>query len=233
MDKERIVKKITRAGEQPASHWCPRARPIIFRPTGWVTTRRWRENCWPRPVIPVARVFRGLNTCSTPRRAARRKFTRTSPSNCSRCGATQLGIQMELRQVEWKVYLERDGRTWITSLARSSWIGDYNDPQTFLGMFISNNGNNRTGWKNARLRRAHHARPTSRPDLKKREQIFQQAETLLVSRRGAHHPALFLRRHQLFRHEQNPGHLSKHSRRPSVAMHPQNGSRVESRGTSA
>jgi oligopeptide transport system substrate-binding protein len=30
---------------------------------------------------------------------------------------------------------------------RSSWIGDYNDPNTFLDLFLSTGGNNRTGWK--------------------------------------------------------------------------------------
>ena len=66
------------------------------------------------------------------------------------------------------------------NLARSSWIGDYNDPQTFLGMFTSNDGNNRTGWKSA----AYDTLITGaneQTDLKKREQIFQSAETMLVS----------------------------------------------------
>jgi hypothetical protein len=35
-------------------------------------------------------------------------------------------------------------------VTRSTWIGDYNDPNTFLDLFRSDNGNNRTGWKNAR-----------------------------------------------------------------------------------
>jgi oligopeptide transport system substrate-binding protein len=34
-------------------------------------------------------------------------------------------------------------------LMRSSWIGDYNDPNTFLDLFLSEGGNNRTGWKDA------------------------------------------------------------------------------------
>jgi oligopeptide transport system substrate-binding protein len=28
-------------------------------------------------------------------------------------------------------------------------VGDYNDANTFLGLFTSDDGNNRTGWKNA------------------------------------------------------------------------------------
>jgi hypothetical protein len=80
----------------------------------------------------------------------------------------------------------------------------------------SDDGNNRTGWKNSRYD-ALMNEANEQTDLKKREQLFQQAETIAGARRIAHHPALYLRRHQLFRHEQNPGHLPKHSGRSSVA----------------
>jgi ABC-type oligopeptide transport system substrate-binding subunit len=46
-------------------------------------------------------------------------------------------------------------------------------------MFISNNGNNRTGWKSAQYD-ALINEANEQTDVKKREQIFQQAETLLV-----------------------------------------------------
>jgi len=83
-----------------------------------------------------------------------------------------------LRQLEWTVYLSAQSQL-DYQLSRASWIGDYNDPQTFLGMFTSNDGNNRTGWKNPRydslIREAGGER-----DLEKRAKIFQQAEELLV-----------------------------------------------------
>ena len=34
-------------------------------------------------------------------------------------------------------------------IARAGWIGDYLDPNTFLDMWITNGGNNQTGWSNA------------------------------------------------------------------------------------
>ena len=37
----------------------------------------------------------------------------------------------------------------VTQVFRSSWIGDYGDPSTFFDCFTSEDGNNRTGWKNA------------------------------------------------------------------------------------
>ena len=38
----------------------------------------------------------------------------------------ELGIHMDLRQLEWKVYLSAMDHL-DYNLARSSWIGDYND----------------------------------------------------------------------------------------------------------
>lgn len=64
-------------------------------------------------------------------------------------------------------------------LSRSSWIGDYNDPNTFLDMFMANNGNNRTGWKNDRYDEL--IREGNRQtDPKKREALLQQAELILI-----------------------------------------------------
>jgi oligopeptide transport system substrate-binding protein len=64
-------------------------------------------------------------------------------------------------------------------LARASWIGDYNDPNTFLDLFRSDNGNNETGWRNgpydALMRQA-----AQQTDPARRAALLQQAETILV-----------------------------------------------------
>lgn len=60
-----------------------------------------------------------------------------------------LGINLQLENKEWKVYL--DAQTHLDyDISRSAWIGDYMDPITFLEMFTSGNGNNDTGWSNAK-----------------------------------------------------------------------------------
>jgi ABC-type oligopeptide transport system substrate-binding subunit len=64
--------------------------------------------------------------------------------------------------------------------SRSSWVGDYNDPNTFLDMFITNGGNNHTGWSNLRYD-ALIAAAAREVDKDKRFAIFREAETLLVS----------------------------------------------------
>lgn len=60
-----------------------------------------------------------------------------------------LGISMQLENKEWKVYLE-DQSNLNYDVSRSGWIGDYMDPITFLEMWTTGNGNNDTGWSNAR-----------------------------------------------------------------------------------
>jgi len=60
-----------------------------------------------------------------------------------------LGIQVELVNVEWKVYLAKQSAL-DYQIARAGWIGDYVDPNTFLEMWKTGGGNNQTGWSNTR-----------------------------------------------------------------------------------
>lgn len=89
-----------------------------------------------------------------------------------------LGIKLELRSVEWKVYLHAQSSI-DYDLSRSAWIGDYGDPNTFLDLFMSTNPNNRTGWKSEKydtLMRTANATP----DVHTRAQLLHQAESMLV-----------------------------------------------------
>lgn len=56
-----------------------------------------------------------------------------------------LGIDVNPVNQEWKSYLE-DVRRMRYHVARAAWIGDYRDPNTFLDMWMTGNGNNQTGW---------------------------------------------------------------------------------------
>ena len=59
-----------------------------------------------------------------------------------------LGVTVNLERQEWKVYLNSLSLL-DYDIARSSWVGDYPDPNTFLDMFLTGGGNNRTGWSSA------------------------------------------------------------------------------------
>jgi oligopeptide transport system substrate-binding protein len=60
-----------------------------------------------------------------------------------------LGLRIELRVMEAKVLSARI-RQLDYDLARSNWFGDYMDPGTFLNMFVTGGGQNRTGWSHPR-----------------------------------------------------------------------------------
>lgn len=89
-----------------------------------------------------------------------------------------LGIKVSLAKQEQKIWLA-SMRELSYQFTRSSWVGDYNDPNTFLEMFTSGSGNNRTGWKSAEYDKLI-ADAASEPDVQKRNAIFQRAEKLLV-----------------------------------------------------
>ena len=56
-----------------------------------------------------------------------------------------LGINIRITQREWTTYLQKQYNG-DYDLVASGWIGDYLDPTTFLEMWITNGGNNNTGW---------------------------------------------------------------------------------------
>ena len=58
-------------------------------------------------------------------------------------------MNVEIRSEEWGSYLQSQSSLHY-DIASRSWIGDYLDPTTFLACMTAGEGNNRTGWKDAR-----------------------------------------------------------------------------------
>jgi oligopeptide transport system substrate-binding protein len=91
---------------------------------------------------------------------------------------TELNIQVNLFNQEWQAYLA-SVRSGNYQIARAAWIGDYPDPTTFLDMWLTDGGNNSTGWSSAAYDTLiQQAGRTS--DRTEREEIFQQAEAILL-----------------------------------------------------
>lgn len=93
-----------------------------------------------------------------------------------------LGVTVSLEKKEQKIWLS-SMRELSYDLCRSSWVGDYNDPNTFIEMFTTGNGNNRTGWSSKRYDQLV-AAAAAEADVERRHAIFQEAEKLLVSEEG-------------------------------------------------
>ena len=90
-----------------------------------------------------------------------------------------LGVTVNLDKKEQKIWLSAM-RELSYDLCRSSWVGDYNDPNTFLEMFTIGNGNNRTGWESPAYD-GFIAAAAAEGDAAQRQTIFNNAEKLLIS----------------------------------------------------
>ena len=89
-----------------------------------------------------------------------------------------LGINVILRNLEWGSFLD-SLRTGDYMVARSGWIGDYPDPNTFLDMFVTGGPNNQTNWGDAKY--DHNIKMAkSEADPAARMQLFVEAETILM-----------------------------------------------------
>jgi oligopeptide transport system substrate-binding protein len=88
-----------------------------------------------------------------------------------------LSMPIHLENTEWKVYLARVAKDPPT-MFRQNWGADYPDPETFMNLFTSYNGNNHTRWTNAKYDHLVEAAEAEQ-DPAKRAQIYSQADHLL------------------------------------------------------
>ncbi|KXU35909.1 peptide ABC transporter substrate-binding protein [Cephaloticoccus primus] len=91
---------------------------------------------------------------------------------------TQLGVEVELVNQEWKVYLDRQS-TGDYTLLRGGWVADYIDPHVFLEIWETGNGNNNTGWGSPEYDRLLHAALAAQND-EERYRYYQQMDAILI-----------------------------------------------------
>lgn len=174
INRRRIVERITRMQERPASHLVPFGTGGYTPPAGL------------EPDLPLARQL--LAEAGYPDGAGfpTVEYTFNAESKLHEHIAVELqstfrealGIRIELRPLEWKTYLNNMSKL-DYDMMRSSWIGDYNDPNTFLDLFLSNGGNNRTGWGDPEFDQLIHT-ANATLDRTRRYELLAQAEARLL-----------------------------------------------------
>jgi oligopeptide transport system substrate-binding protein len=91
---------------------------------------------------------------------------------------TNLGIDVKSEVQEWKVFLQN--RTNLNyDIARAGWGADYNDPMTFLDLYVTGGGNNDIGHKNPEYDKLIKQAYAS-PDQAERVKLLAQAEKILI-----------------------------------------------------
>ena len=90
-----------------------------------------------------------------------------------------LGVQTNLTNQEWKVFLTTRTEKKQTEVFRAGWIGDYNDAYSFLELFQSKSGLNDSGYVNEKFD-ALLAQAGQKQDMGKRAAILKDAEKMLT-----------------------------------------------------
>ena len=92
-----------------------------------------------------------------------------------------LGIEIEIQQVEWATYIQDLHRGRLQAWSGLSWQADYPDPQTFIDvLFRSNSAINYGGYANSQVDEYVVAAQTEQ-DATKRVELYNDAEQLVVS----------------------------------------------------
>lgn len=203
IDRRRIVERITRGGEQPAAGLVPPGtahhqpvEAVGYDPEG--ARRLLAEAGYPggRGLRPLRYLYwtAGAGTGQEHARIA---------VELRAMWEQVLGARVELDNREKRVFITAQ-RQLDYDLSQSSWVGDYNDPNTFLDLFLSGNGNNRTGWADpeydALLERAN-----AEPDRARRAALLAAAERRLVGEAAVVAPVYFSSGFHFFRPAQVAG----------------------------
>lgn len=180
IDRELLVREVTRRGEQPARGWIPPGLPR-YQP------QRVDYASWPRDqrLEEARRLYREAGySQDKPLRTEIRFNTDRGHQQIAvaiqSMWKTALGVEAQLINEELKVHLARVRERADTQVFRASWVGDYSDPNTFAALFKSDNPANLTGYANpaydALLERAAATRQQDQ-----RMVLLQEAEAMMLA----------------------------------------------------
>lgn len=184
LDRQRIVDRISKGGEKPAFTFTPPGTAGYVPPEGLPYDPDEARRLMAEAGYPEGKGFPGFKYLFNAT-----KIHEQVAVELQDMWKQELGITMEVDQKEWKVYLAEQSALQFQA-SRSAWVGDYNDPNTFLDMFMTGGGNNRTGWSSERydelIRQAN-----ATLDSAKRLLLFQEAEKILITEGVAICPIYF------------------------------------------
>ena len=142
IDRQLLVDKVTKCGQIPAYSFTPPGtngyQPNTEIPFDPVLAKSLLDEAGFSEENPFPKLEILFNTNEDHRKLA---------LAIQQMWQINLGIEVELVNQDWKVYLNRE-MIGDFQISRAGWIGDYEDPNTFLDLMRPNRGNNKTGWEN-------------------------------------------------------------------------------------
>ncbi|MAF82540.1 MAG: peptide ABC transporter substrate-binding protein [Gammaproteobacteria bacterium] len=178
IDREIITSRITNAGELPAFGWVPQVAnysPVVPEWAGWSQAER---------DVEAQRLYAEAGySADKPLKIELLYNTSANHKRLSVAIASMwkqtLGVETELLNQEWKVFLETRQLKKTTQVFRGGWIGDYNDAFTFSQLMHSANAMNHPGYSSPRYDELIE-RAAGETNLSTRADILNQAERVLL-----------------------------------------------------
>lgn len=174
INREQIVKNITKGGQIPAYTLTPPDTNGYTAPAAFEYDIDGARKLLAEAGYPGGKNFPELTLLYNTSEGHRQIATAIQ-----QMWKTALNIDISLENQDWKVYLDNQ-RTMNYQISRASWIGDYLDPNTFLELYVSNGGNNRTGWSNPRYDKLI-AQAANTQNQQQRYAVFMEAEKILMN----------------------------------------------------
>jgi oligopeptide transport system substrate-binding protein len=173
VDRETLCRDVLKAGQIPATGFVPPGLPGYKPVPGPGYDRTMARELLAKAGYPEGKNFPAvdilLNTSESHKKVS---------EVLAQMWKENLGVTVSLRNTEWKIYLE-ETRTLQYFLSRAGWIGDYLDPNTFLDLFVTDGGNNNTGFSNKEYDRLVFE-ASREADPAKRMKILRRVEEILV-----------------------------------------------------
>lgn len=174
IDKKNICEFVTKAGEVPATTYVPPGLAGYVSPPGMEFNPQRAKELLKEAGYAEGHQLPHIEILYNDAPS----LHRTIAERVQQMWRENLGVDVQLRGLEWGVYLDaQDKKDYF--IARAGWIADYPDPNTFLDMFVTGGDQNMTGWGNKEYDAMIDA-AKAEPDPVKRMDIFQEAEALFL-----------------------------------------------------
>lgn len=198
-DREGTAATLFRSLAEPAMAWCPPAIQIDGKDyrekAAYLPVQELKKaNADPKALLieglkelgldpdPSKHTFKVLQSGTD---ARSKEFAEFDQQNYSKA----LGVNIECDYAEWAVFQKRTDEG-DYQIAGQAWGADYNDPNTFFDMFMSNAGICPTGWKSDKYDNLIKEAGNT-VDPAKRLEKFKEAEKLLIFEDGVISPGVW------------------------------------------
>ncbi|NND64327.1 MAG: peptide ABC transporter substrate-binding protein, partial [Gammaproteobacteria bacterium] len=179
IDRDLITERVSGAGEIPAYSWVPPIRDYTPQPLHWINWTQAERNKEAKRFYKEAgySLEKPLKTTLLYNTNENHKRIAVAIADMWK---QNLGVEVELLNQEWKVFLDTRKKKVETEVFRAGWIGDYEDAFTFAELMHSGHGINDSGYSSKKYDHMIEL-AAAETNLAQRRRYLEDAEKVLMT----------------------------------------------------